>query len=136
MEDITYHLGGRGKHRKRKKGGRKISTRRKSDEHNQQQACKENANPSISDKCNDQHSALTKDTSMIPIQWQKPGDVKYCKVEKGANGLGQVTMSLVRKPDRSVSAFLARKEVSSSTNALTCLHCSNDHIFNWYNKVH
>ena len=50
----------------------------------------------------------------------------YCKVEEGVNRLGQVTMSLVIEPDRSVSAFVARKEVPSSRNVLTCSHCSND----------
>ena len=127
MEDVTNKPAGRAKRKKRKKSARQKFYRLKNDERRRQQTSKDDANPSTGDDRNDQSLALTADTSMLPKHWQKLGNGKYCKVEEGVNGLGQVTMSLVIEPDRSVSAFVAGKKVPSSSNVLTCLHCSNEH---------
>lgn len=60
----------------------------------------------MDDDSYNQSLSLTMDDSMLPRHWQKLCDGKYCKVEVGANGLGQVTITLVVEPDKSVSAFV------------------------------
>ena len=125
MEDIFDNMVGRGKHTKRKKSARQNFNRRKDDQRHRQQARKGNGNPSLIDDSSELSLALETNTSMLPKHWQKLGDGKFCKVEEGASGLGQVTMSLVIAPDRSVSAFVSRKKVPSSSNVITCSQCSN-----------
>ena len=107
--------------KKRKKSTRKHFDRRKNDQRIRQQRRKSKENPSA---CDDGSLAMA-DTSSLPRHWQKLDDGKFCKVEEGPNGLGQVTMSLLVEQDGSMSVLVAGRKVPSSSHVLTCWHSSN-----------
>ena len=61
----------------------------------------------------------------LPKHWQALGSGKFCKIEEGSSGLGQIMMSLLVNEDSSCSVFVGGKEVPSSSEVLMNLHSSN-----------
>ena len=61
----------------------------------------------------------------LPKHWQALGSGKFCKIEEGSSGLGQIMMSLLVNEDSSCFVFVGGKQVPSSSEVLMNLHSSN-----------